>query len=152
MLRSGAENCQTCLNLRTRWSASFQRFEGFVVTFALEKMGELRIDRIRERGGEIVDLFRNGAETLRVFFRIAAAFFVADDGEALAQSGDKIGRHRLHNHEYTPIGSERFSTRKRRRQHARCVRSQKKKFIRANSCRFVVKSASCRRSRSGFSW
>ena len=32
-------------------------FKGFVVTFALKKVGELRIDRAWQGGGEIVDFF-----------------------------------------------------------------------------------------------
>ena len=44
-------------NLRMRRSAALQEFEGFIVAFALEKVGELRIDRFRQRGDKIVELF-----------------------------------------------------------------------------------------------
>jgi hypothetical protein len=62
-------------------------FERFVIAFALKKVGELRIDRLGKRPGEVVDLFRYGAEACHVLFRIVAAVFVPDDGEALAKRG-----------------------------------------------------------------
>ena len=34
-----------------------QKLQRFVVTFALKKVGELRINGFWQRGGEIVDLF-----------------------------------------------------------------------------------------------
>ena len=64
-----------------------QELKRFVVTLALEKVSELQIDRFRQRGREIVDLFRYGAEACHVLFRIVAAVFVPDDGEALAKRG-----------------------------------------------------------------
>ena len=41
----------------TRRSASLQEFEGFIVTFPLEKVSQLGIDWFRQSGSEVVDLF-----------------------------------------------------------------------------------------------
>jgi hypothetical protein len=58
---------------------------------ALEKMTELRIDLRRESSLEALDRFRNFAEPLQVALRIAAAGFVGNDGEAVAEGGGELG-------------------------------------------------------------
>lgn len=54
-------------------------------------MAELRINLRRQRSFEPLDLFRNLAQALGVAIWIGAAFFIADDGEAFAESGGEGG-------------------------------------------------------------
>jgi hypothetical protein len=70
----------------------FQEFERFVVASALKVMRESRVDRPRQCLLQSIDLFRNRAQPLRVFFFVATAFFVTNDGEAFSQSFSKIGK------------------------------------------------------------
>ena len=75
-----------------------------------------------------------------MFFLVAAAIFVTNDGETFAESGGKIGSRVLYlvNHEWTRIYTKKkkFATTRRRRQHARPVRLPRRikfVFIRVNS-------------------
>lgn len=48
-----------CQHSGTRRRASLQELEGLVVAFAVEVMGELRVERVGESGFEALDLFGN---------------------------------------------------------------------------------------------
>jgi hypothetical protein len=69
----------------------FEQFEGFAVAAALEEMAEFGIDLRREGLFEALDFFGNVAEPVGVASGIAAAFIVADDGEAFAESSGEGG-------------------------------------------------------------
>jgi hypothetical protein len=69
----------------------FEQLEGFGVAAALEEMAQLGIDRRREELFEPIDFFGDFAEARGVMLRIAAAVFVADDGEAFAEGGGESG-------------------------------------------------------------
>jgi hypothetical protein len=57
----------------------------------LEEVAELWVDFGGQRLFEPVDFLGDFAEPGRVMLRIAAAVFVADDGEAFAEGGGEIG-------------------------------------------------------------
>ena len=65
-------------------SCTLDKFEGFVVTRALQIMRQLRIDRLRKYRLQLVDLFRGRAESCDMSCLIAAAFFIVNNGEALS--------------------------------------------------------------------
>ena len=54
-------------------------------------MAELRINLRRQGLFKALDLFGNLVQALGVPFGLAAAFFIADDGEAFAESGGEVG-------------------------------------------------------------
>lgn len=58
---------------------------------ALEKMTELGIDLRRERSFEALDRFGDLAEALQVALWIAAAGFVGNNGESVAEGGGELG-------------------------------------------------------------
>ena len=53
---------------------------------ALEIMRQSRIDWLRKRCLQLVDLFRDGAQSRHVLLFIAAAFFVVNNGETFSES------------------------------------------------------------------
>ena len=80
-------------SLGLRRSEHLQRF---TVTAALEEMAQLGIDRGGQLLFELLDPFRNSLQTFGVAGGIAAAFFVGDDREALAQGGGQVGHDFFH--------------------------------------------------------
>jgi hypothetical protein len=66
---------------------TLQQFERFRVAAPLEEVAELWVDFGGQRLLEPVDFFGDFAEAHGVMLRIAAAVFVADDGEAFAKGG-----------------------------------------------------------------
>ena len=62
----------------------------------MEKMAEFRIDLGRQGLFKAVNLFGNFAEAFGVVVGIGAALLVADDSEALAESGGEIGEGGVH--------------------------------------------------------
>jgi hypothetical protein len=68
-----------------------QKLEGFGVAAALEEMAELGIDSRRQGLFQTLDSFGDFAETFHVTVRIAAALFVGDDCEALAECVGESG-------------------------------------------------------------
>jgi hypothetical protein len=57
----------------------------------LEEVAELWVDFGGQGMFEVVDFFGDFAEARGVMLRIAAAVFVADDGEAFAEGGGESG-------------------------------------------------------------
>jgi hypothetical protein len=63
----------------------FEQLERFAVAAALKKMAQLGIDRPGQAVLDLLEALRNYPESFHVPGGIAAAFFVANDGHALAQ-------------------------------------------------------------------
>ena len=59
-------------------------------------MAQLRIDRGGQLLFELLDPFRDGLQAFGVAGGIAAAFFVGDDRETLAQDGGQVGQDFFH--------------------------------------------------------
>ena len=64
----------------------FEIFQRFVVTFSIEVMLQSRINGLRKRLLQFVDLFRDLAQSGEVFCLVTAALLVVNDREALSQS------------------------------------------------------------------
>jgi hypothetical protein len=74
----------------------FEEFERLGVAAALKEVAELRVDLAREGLFEAVDFFGDFAEAGGVAVGIAAACFVADDGEAFAEGGGEVDQGGVH--------------------------------------------------------
>src|SRR5262249_37657014 len=64
---------------------SFEVCECFIVAFLLKIMRQSRIDWLRKRCLQLVDLFRHCAQSCDVFCLVAAAFLVTNDRETFSQ-------------------------------------------------------------------
>ena len=62
----------------------FDKFERFVVAASLKIMGQARIDSLRKRRLQFLDLFRDRAQSIDVFCLITAAFLVVNDGKTFS--------------------------------------------------------------------
>jgi hypothetical protein len=59
-------------------------------------MRQSRIDWLRKRGLQLVDLFRHRAQSRDVFYLVATAFFVMNDAQTFSQSLRKIDKSVFH--------------------------------------------------------
>jgi hypothetical protein len=74
----------------------FQHLKRLAVASALEEVAQLGIDRGGQLAFELLDPFGDGLQAFGVTGGITPAFFVGDDGEALAQGGGQVGQDFFH--------------------------------------------------------
>src|SRR5262245_57376274 len=69
----------------------FDKFERFLVAAPLKIMSQARIDSLRKRRLQFVDLFRNEAQSRHVDVWISPALLVVNDREPFSQRMREVG-------------------------------------------------------------